>query len=66
MNLINDITLTEEADVQTMRFGPHKKNSVKACYYAMNFGGVTILGNSGIWNSLAPKKCKKICVVRPS
>jgi hypothetical protein len=24
MNLINDITLTEEADVRTMRFGPHK------------------------------------------
>jgi hypothetical protein len=58
MNLINDITLTEEAEVQTMRFGPHKKNSVKACYYAMNFGGVTVLSNSDIWNSLAPKKCK--------
>jgi hypothetical protein len=61
MNLINDITLIEEAEVQTMRFGPHKKNSVKACYYAMNFGGVTIIGNSDIWNSLAPKNAKKMC-----
>jgi hypothetical protein len=61
MNLINDITLTEEADVRTMRFSPHKKKSVKACYCAMNFGGVTVLGNSDIWNSLAPKNAKKLC-----
>jgi hypothetical protein len=57
MNLINDITLNEEADVRTMRFCPHKKKSVKACYYAMNFRGVTVLGNTDIWNSLASKKC---------
>jgi hypothetical protein len=42
----------------SMRFGPYKKFSVKACYYAMNFGGVTVLGNTDIWNSLTPKKCK--------
>jgi hypothetical protein len=41
-----------------MRFGPYKSFSVKACYFAMNYGGVTIFGNTEIWNSLAPKKCK--------
>jgi hypothetical protein len=58
INIIGDITLSEEPDTRFMRFGPHKTFSVKACYYAMNCGGVTILGNSDIWNSLAPKKCK--------
>jgi hypothetical protein len=58
LNLINDVILNGEADERTMGFDPHKKNSVKACYYAMNFGGVTVLGNMDIWNSLAPKKCK--------
>jgi hypothetical protein len=24
----------------------------------MNYGGVTVLGNTEIWNSLTPKKCK--------
>jgi hypothetical protein len=41
-----------------MRFGPHKKILVKACYYVMNFRGATVLGNTDIWNSLTPKKCK--------
>jgi hypothetical protein len=56
MNLIEDITLNGEPNTQYMRFGPHKNFSVKACYYAMNYGGVTVLGNTDIWNSLAPKK----------
>jgi hypothetical protein len=51
MNLIGDITLNGEPDSRSMRFGPHKKFSVKACYYAMNFGGVSVLGNTDIWNS---------------
>jgi hypothetical protein len=58
MDSISNITLNEEEDVCTMRFGPYKKFSVKACYYAMNFGGVTVPGNTDIWKSLAPKKCK--------
>jgi hypothetical protein len=41
-----------------MRFGPEKQFSVKGCYYALNFGGVTCSGNSEIWNSWAPKNCK--------
>jgi hypothetical protein len=53
MNLIGDITLNEEYDTRYMRFRPHKTFSVKACYYAINFGGATVLGNSDIWNSLA-------------
>jgi hypothetical protein len=55
MNLIRDITLNEESDTRYMRFRPHKTFSVKACYYAINFGGATVLGNSDIWNSLAQK-----------
>jgi hypothetical protein len=58
MNLIGDITLNGEPDSRSMRFGPHKKFSVKACYYAMNFGGVSVLGNTDIWNSWAPNNCK--------
>jgi hypothetical protein len=58
MDSISNITLNEEEDVRTMRFGRYKNFSVKACYYAMNFGGVTILGNNDIWKSLALKKCK--------
>jgi hypothetical protein len=58
LNLIGEITLNEEPDVRSMRFGPYKSFSVKACYFAMNYGGVTVLGNIEIWNSLAPKKCK--------
>jgi hypothetical protein len=58
LNLIGEITLNEEPDVRSMRFGPYKSFSVKACYFAMNYGGVTILGNTEIWNSLAPKKSK--------
>jgi hypothetical protein len=38
-----------------MRFRPHKNFSGKACYYALNIGGFTVLGNTDIWNSLAPK-----------
>jgi hypothetical protein len=55
MNLIGDITLNEEFDTRYMRFRPHMTFSVKACYYAINFGGATVLGNSDIWNSLASK-----------
>jgi hypothetical protein len=31
-----------------MRFVPPKNFSVKACYYLMNYGGVTVLGNTDI------------------
>jgi hypothetical protein len=55
IDLIGDITLSEEPDIRNMRFGPHKNFSVKTCYYAMNFGGVSVLGNTDIWNSLVPK-----------
>jgi hypothetical protein len=58
MNSISSITLNEEEDVRTMRFRPYKNFSVKACYYVMNFEGVTIPCNTDIWKSLAPKKCK--------
>jgi hypothetical protein len=57
MDLIRDITLSEKPNIRNMRFGPHKNFSVKACYYAMNFGGVTVLGNKDIWNSLVHKNC---------
>jgi hypothetical protein len=59
LNRLNVVSLNEEADVRIMRFGPNKHFSVKAFYhYAMNFGGVTCLGNSEISTSLAPKKYK--------
>jgi hypothetical protein len=58
LNLIGEITLNEGSDVRSVRFGPYKNFSLKACYFAMNYGGVTVLGNTLIWNSLAPKKCK--------
>jgi hypothetical protein len=58
MDSISNITLNKEEDVRTMRFRPYKNFSVKACYYAMNFGGVTTPHNTDIWKSLAPKKCK--------
>jgi hypothetical protein len=48
MNLIDDITLNGESDTRYMRFGPYKNFSVKACYYAMNYGGVMVLQTSGI------------------
>jgi hypothetical protein len=60
MNIVGDITLSEESDTRFMRFGPHKTFSFKACYYAMNYGGVTVLGNSEIWNSPAPKNVKNL------
>jgi hypothetical protein len=41
-----------------MRFGLDKNFSVKNYYYALNFGGVSCVGNQEIWNSLAPRKCK--------
>jgi hypothetical protein len=63
MNIVGDITLSEESDTRFTRFGPHKTFSFKACYYAMNYGGVTVLGNSEIWNSLALKKCKNLLVL---
>jgi hypothetical protein len=53
MNLIDDITLNGESDTRYMRFGPYKNFSVKACYYAMNYGGVMVLRNRDVWNSLA-------------
>jgi hypothetical protein len=55
MNLIDDITLNGEPDTGYMRFEPHKNFLVKACYYTMNYGWVTVLGNTDIWNSLMPK-----------
>jgi hypothetical protein len=58
MDLIDGIILNDEADTRSMRFGPYKNFSVKACCYAMNYGGVTAFGNTEIWSSLAPKKCK--------
>jgi hypothetical protein len=58
LNLIGGITLNEEPDIISMRFEPHKHFYVKACYYAMNYVGVTVLGNTDICNSLTPKKCK--------
>jgi hypothetical protein len=57
-NLIGGITLNEGPDIRSMRFGPHKNFSVKAWYFAMNYGGVAVLGNTKIRNSLAQKKCK--------
>jgi hypothetical protein len=58
LNLIGEITLNEGSDVRSVRFGPYKNFSLKVCYFAMNYGGVTVLSNTLIWNSLAPKKCK--------
>jgi hypothetical protein len=58
MNLINDITLNEEDDSRTMRFQPYKTFSIRACYYAMNYGGVTVLGNLDIWSSLLLKSVR--------
>jgi hypothetical protein len=59
LDQLANFSLTEEPDKRSMRFGPYKHFSVEACYYAMNFRGVICLGNEEIWNSLAPKKCKK-------
>jgi hypothetical protein len=42
------LTLTEEEDVRFMRLDLGKGFSVKACYQAMNFGGVTYKGNSEV------------------
>jgi hypothetical protein len=52
------VVLNEEDDMRQMRFGPGKEFSVKNWNNAVNFGGTTCLGNSEIWNSLAPKKSK--------
>jgi hypothetical protein len=43
-----------------MRFGPPKNFLVKACYYIMNYGGVTVLVNTDIWNLPAPKNIKNL------
>jgi hypothetical protein len=58
LDRLNLVSLSEESDEQFMRFGPNKNFSVKNCYYALNFGGVSCVGNREIWNSFAPKKCK--------
>jgi hypothetical protein len=58
LDRIANVELNEESDLRYMRFGPEKHFSVKGCYYALNFGGVTCSGNSEIWNSWPPKKCK--------
>jgi hypothetical protein len=55
LNNLDNVSLSEGPDEMFMRFGPSKQFSVKS-YQAMNWGGVTCLGNSKIWNSLAPKK----------
>jgi hypothetical protein len=39
---LENVTLTEVPDEHFMRFGPNKQFSVKNCYYAMNWGGVTV------------------------
>jgi hypothetical protein len=44
--MISDISLNGEVDTRSMRFGPYKNFSVKACYYAMNYEGVIVLGNA--------------------
>jgi hypothetical protein len=58
LDRLNLVSLSEEPDRRFMRFGPNKNFSVKSCYYALNFGGVSCAGNQEIWNSFAPKKCK--------
>jgi hypothetical protein len=55
---LDGVVLNEEPDTRQMRFSPGKEFSVKNCYSAMNFGGTTCLGNSEVWNSVAPKKSK--------
>jgi hypothetical protein len=58
LNLLENVELNDNADKRFMRFGPTKQFSVKGCYFALNFGGTTCLGNNEIWSSLTPKKCK--------
>jgi hypothetical protein len=58
MNLLENVELNANADKRFMRFGPTKHFSVKGCYFALNVGETTYLGNNEIWSSLAPKKCK--------
>jgi hypothetical protein len=48
LNQIGEVTLNDGPDIRSMRFGPNKHFSVKACYYAMNFRGVSCLGNEEI------------------
>jgi hypothetical protein len=55
---LDRVSLSDNPDERFIRFGPDKSFSVKNCYYALNFGGVSYAGNQEIWNSLAPKKCK--------
>jgi hypothetical protein len=55
LDRLNLVSLSEEPDRRFMRFGPNKNFSVKSCYYALNFGGVSCVGNQEIWNSFAPK-----------
>jgi hypothetical protein len=38
---LGEVTLNDEPDERFMRFGPDKKFSMKSCYYALNFGGIT-------------------------
>jgi hypothetical protein len=55
LDLITNITLKEEADSRSMRFGPHKKFSVKSCYELWWGYGIRELRYLDL---LAPKKCK--------
>jgi hypothetical protein len=45
---LSHLTLTEEEDARFMRLDPGKGFKVKACYQAMNFGGVICKGNSEV------------------
>jgi hypothetical protein len=58
LNMLENVILSDIPDKRFMRFGPTKNFSVKGCYHALNFRGTSIMGNSEIWSSLAPKKCK--------
>jgi hypothetical protein len=51
------VLLNDALDERVMRFGPDKSFLVKNCYYVLNFGGISCVGNPGIWHSFAPKKC---------
>jgi hypothetical protein len=58
LNRLENINLNDIPDKCFMRFGPTKNFSVKGCYHAINFGGTSALGNTEIWNSLAPKNAR--------
>jgi hypothetical protein len=58
LDRLDQVSLTGEPDRRFMRFGPNKNFSVKSCYYALNFVGISCVGNQKIWSSFAPQKCK--------